>query len=116
MREEIDYVLARAGILNQFAVVVSTGDVTTYKPDPACYLKALELLNARRGESQILPVTASECLVIEDSPPGKTGRQRPPIPIVRFETLGMNAITASKMPSSWPWAESAGRVPYPLKA
>ena len=70
MREEIDYVLARAGILNQFAVVVSTGDVTTYKPDPACYLKALELLNARRGEAQVLPVTASECLVIEDSPPG----------------------------------------------
>jgi HAD superfamily hydrolase (TIGR01509 family) len=70
MREEIDYVLARAGILNQFAVVVSAEDVTTYKPDPACYLKALEFLNARRGESQILPVAASECLVIEDSPPG----------------------------------------------
>lgn len=70
LRDEIDYVLARAGILKHFSVVVSAADVTTYKPDPACYLKALELLNARRGESQILPVNASECLVIEDAPPG----------------------------------------------
>lgn len=69
-REEIDYVLARAGLLKHFAVVVSAEDVTTHKPDPACYLKALESLNARRGESQVLKVAASECLVVEDSPPG----------------------------------------------
>jgi len=69
-REEIDYVLARAGLLKHFAVVVSAGDVTTHKPDPACYLKALESLNARRGESHVLKVAASECLVVEDSPPG----------------------------------------------
>jgi HAD superfamily hydrolase (TIGR01509 family) len=70
MREEIDYVLGRAGLLKHFAVVVSAEDVTTYKPDPDCYLKALEFLNARRGESQVLPVSAAECLVVEDSPPG----------------------------------------------
>jgi beta-phosphoglucomutase len=69
-RRGIDYALVRAGLLKHFNVVVSAEDVQACKPDPSCYTKALEFLNAKRGPSQILPVSPSECLVIEDSPPG----------------------------------------------
>jgi beta-phosphoglucomutase len=69
-REAIDYGLGRAGLIPYFGVVVSAADVNTYKPDPACYAKALELLNAGRDQAHVMPVTAPECLVVEDSPPG----------------------------------------------
>lgn len=69
-RDEIDYALERAGLTQHFGVIVSASDVTACKPDPCCYDKALELLNARRGEAQVIPVVPEECLVIEDSPPG----------------------------------------------
>ena len=69
-RYSIDYGLARAGLAGHFAVVVSAEDAHACKPDPCCYDKALEFLNSKRGQAQVLPVSPSECLVIEDSPPG----------------------------------------------
>ncbi|MDX6614029.1 MAG: beta-phosphoglucomutase [Blastocatellia bacterium] len=74
-RVEVDYVLERAGVQKLFDVVVSAGDVSACKPDPACYRLALERLNGRRRERRELPLLAHECLVIEDSPPGiRAGR------------------------------------------
>jgi len=69
-RHSIDYGLSRAGLAAHFTVVVSAEDAHACKPDPCCYDKALEFLNAKRGQAQVLPVSPSECLVIEDSPPG----------------------------------------------
>jgi len=69
-RYSIDYGLARAGLAGHFTVVVSAEDAHACKPDPCCYDKALEFLNSKRGQAQVLPVSPSECLVIEDSPPG----------------------------------------------
>jgi len=69
-RSGIDYGLARAGLAGHFTVVVSAEDTHACKPDPCCYDKALEFLNAKRGQAQVLPVSPAECLVIEDSPPG----------------------------------------------
>src|SRR5947209_17676061 len=69
-RDQIDYALERAGLARYFNVVVSAGDVSACKPDRACYDKALQFLNAGRGQAQVLPVAPVECLVIEDSPPG----------------------------------------------
>jgi phosphoglycolate phosphatase/beta-phosphoglucomutase len=69
-RDGIDYWLGRAGLAGRFQTIVSAEDVTVCKPDPFCYHRALELLNARRGESQVMPVAPEECLVIEDAPPG----------------------------------------------
>jgi len=74
-RAQIDYALERMGLADKFAVVVSAEDVSACKPDPACYRKALERLNGRRGEAHIIPLRPDECLVIEDSPPGiRSGR------------------------------------------
>jgi beta-phosphoglucomutase-like phosphatase (HAD superfamily) len=69
-RQEIDHVLKRARLEHVFAVIVSAEDAHTCKPDPCCYQRALELLNAKRREERKLPLLPEECLVIEDSPPG----------------------------------------------
>jgi beta-phosphoglucomutase len=69
-RVEIDHVLTRANLQQSFTVVVSAEDAHTCKPDPCCYERALELLNAKRREERLLPLLPAECLVVEDSPPG----------------------------------------------
>jgi len=69
-RDEIEYVLNRAGLLKLFAVVVSTEDVSRCKPAPDCYLAGFGKLNHKLRRDRRLPLLASECLVIEDSPPG----------------------------------------------
>lgn len=67
---EIGYVLERARLRDLFSVIVSTEDVNVCKPAPDCYRRALEKLNDKRGRERLLPLLASECLAIEDSPPG----------------------------------------------
>ena len=70
-RAQVEHTLGLAGLGAQFAVRVTAEDVTACKPDPSCYLRALERLNAQRGkEAHVLPLGPDECLVIEDSPPG----------------------------------------------
>jgi HAD superfamily hydrolase (TIGR01509 family) len=69
-RTEIDHVLERAGLAESFAAIVSAEDVRACKPDPACCLRALELLNEHLRTIHQRPLAAAECLVIEDSPPG----------------------------------------------
>jgi HAD superfamily hydrolase (TIGR01509 family) len=69
-REQIDYAVERAGLGGTFVLVVSAEDVRACKPDPDCYRRALEILNAKRGEAHIIPLRPDECLVVEDSPPG----------------------------------------------
>ncbi len=73
--DEIEYALNRARLLPLFSVVVSTEDVNVCKPAPDCYRIGLRKLNAQRQASRRLPFLPSECLVIEDSPPGiESGR------------------------------------------
>lgn len=69
-RSEIDHVLELAGLKNQFLVVVSAGPELKHKPAPDCFERALELLNQRRRSRRDLALLPSECLVIEDAPPG----------------------------------------------
>ena len=74
--DEINYVLERAGLRSLFSVVVSADDVNVCKPAPDCYRIALEKLQEKfQGEGRGA-LTSSECLVIEDSPPGiESGKQ-----------------------------------------
>src|SRR2546421_10360160 len=69
-RSEIDHVLKLAGISEQFLVVVSAAIDLKHKPAPDCYLRGLDLLNRQRRVVRKLPLLASECVVIEDAPPG----------------------------------------------
>jgi len=64
LRHEIEFSLEAAGIRKQFEHITAAQDVQHGKPDPEGYLHALAHLNRQS------PVTASECLVIEDTIPG----------------------------------------------
>jgi HAD superfamily hydrolase (TIGR01509 family) len=68
--DEIEYTLNRARLLSLFSVIVSAEDVNVCKPAPDCYRIGLENLNDKRRQQRLLPLLPSECLVIEDSPPG----------------------------------------------
>lgn len=91
-REQVDHTLALAGLTPYFTVHVTAEDVDACKPDPSCYRRALELLNAKRsGEAHVLPHGPDECLVIEDSPPGiRAGRA------AGMRTLGVTNTVAER--------------------
>jgi beta-phosphoglucomutase len=81
---EIDYALERAHLRPLFAVFVSAEDVSVCKPAPDCYRIALEKLNQQRTAKGQISLTARECLVVEDSPPGiEAGR------LAGMRTLGV---------------------------
>jgi HAD superfamily hydrolase (TIGR01509 family) len=74
-RSEIEHVLAPANLLQHFTVIVTAEPGLNHKPAPDCYRRGLELLNVARRDDRKLPLLPSECLVIEDAPPGvESGR------------------------------------------
>lgn len=90
-RDDIEYVLNRAGLLTLFSVVASAEDVNICKPAPDCYLAGFEKLNDKRRADRQLPLLPSECLVIEDAPPGiQSGRS------AGMRTLGVTNTVAEK--------------------
>jgi phosphoglycolate phosphatase/beta-phosphoglucomutase len=67
---EVSYVFQRAHLTPLFTVIVTAEDASACKPAPDCYLAGLAKLNECRQHERMLPLLASECLAIEDSPPG----------------------------------------------
>jgi len=67
---EVGYVFERANLTPLFSVIVTAEDASVCKPAPDCYLAGLTKLNEKRQRERQLPLLASECLAIEDSPPG----------------------------------------------
>ena len=67
---EVSYVFQRANLTPLFSIVVTAEDASVCKPAPDCYLTGLKKMNALRQQERMLPLLASECLAIEDSPPG----------------------------------------------
>jgi beta-phosphoglucomutase len=92
-REEIKFVLEAAGLRGYFSVIISAEDVENCKPDPECYLKGFNALDSYRIKQQHLPMVHSECLVIEDSPPGIISAKN-----ARLKTLGVtNTVPAEDL-------------------
>lgn len=92
-REEIDFVIEKAGFANLFSVIVSAEEVSKCKPDPECYRKGFEQIDLVRIAQGHLPMTHSECLVIEDSPPGVMAGKR-----ADLQVLGVaNTVSANKL-------------------
>jgi beta-phosphoglucomutase len=69
-RTEVGYVFQRANLTPLFSIIVTAEDASACKPSPECYLAGLTKLNEKRQHERKLPLLASECLAIEDSPPG----------------------------------------------
>jgi len=92
-RTDIEYVLERANLLDCFQVIVSAEDVSNCKPDPECYRIGFRQLDLARTQNGHLPMVHSECVVIEDSPPGvQAGRA------ADLHVLGVtNTVSADKL-------------------
>jgi HAD superfamily hydrolase (TIGR01509 family) len=99
-RTEIDYALERAGLGETFEVVVSAEDAPRCKPDPACYERALELLNRNRAGAHVLPLRAAECLAVEDSPPG----------VASARAAGMRTLAVTNTVAERPLREAGAEV------
>src|SRR5829696_9556806 len=69
-KAEVGYVFQRANLTPLFSIIVTAEDATLCKPAPECYLAGLTKLNEKRQRERKLPLLPSECLGIEDSPPG----------------------------------------------
>ena len=92
-KTEVGYVFQRANLMPLFSVVVTAEDASVCKPDPDCYLAGLRKLNELRQHERKLPLLASECLGIEDSPPGIQAARA-----AGMRTLGVtNTVTASAL-------------------
>jgi beta-phosphoglucomutase len=72
LREEIMRVLEREQLTGLFSVVVAAGDTPSSKPDPAPYLRAVDLLQPP-GEVGLAP---DQCVAIEDSHWGLVSAKR----------------------------------------
>jgi beta-phosphoglucomutase len=79
---EIEYVLEKGGLRHYFASIVSADDVSNCKPDPEIFRTGFRLVDSSRSAAGHLPITHSECLVIEDSPPGVLGARRADLPVL----------------------------------
>lgn len=90
-REEIEYVLERAHLAGCFSVIVSSESVKTYKPDPQCYTEGFRLIDSIRMRRGHNPMVHSDCLVIEDSPPGILAGKR-----AGLKTLGVTNTVDAK--------------------
>jgi HAD superfamily hydrolase (TIGR01509 family) len=74
LRHEIDTILTTIGLLRCFEVIIASEDVTKGKPGPEVFLKALAGLNSVTTGAN--PISAAECVVIEDSREGIKGARR----------------------------------------
>ena|SRR5579862_1787593 len=79
-RDEIEPLLARAGVRALFAAIVGADDVRQGKPAPDPFVAAVQALN-RDG----VAVSAAQCVAIEDSPRG----------IVAAHAAGMRCVAVS---------------------
>ncbi|MFN0280145.1 MAG: HAD family hydrolase [Pyrinomonadaceae bacterium] len=90
---EIDFVLKQSGLAKHFSTVVSAADASKCKPDPESYRLGFQRIDSVRTAQGHLPLTHTECLVIEDSPPGVVAARTADLP-----ALGVtNTVSASDL-------------------
>ena len=89
-RVEIEFVLEKLNLRGSFSAIVSAEDISECKPNPECYHKGFNLIDAARIRSGSNPMVHSDCLVIEDSPPGILAGK-----LAGLKTLGItNTVSA----------------------
>ncbi len=95
-RHEIAFVLEQSGLGHHFSTLVSAESAAKCKPDPECYRIGFRQIDAIRTAQGHLPMTHSECLVIEDSPPGIVSAKRADLPALGVtNTVGADALRAA---------------------
>ena len=81
-RPEINFILEQTGLAECFDVIISAEDVSNCKPDPECYRLGFRALDLARTTKGHLPMIHSECVVIEDSPPGVQAGRSAGLPVL----------------------------------
>ncbi|MBD2184350.1 HAD family phosphatase [Planktothrix sp. FACHB-1355] len=79
LRAEVELVLNRANLAQNFELIVAGDDLTASKPEPDSYLLAVERLNQKFPDFNLKP---SECLAIEDTFAGITAAKSAGIQVV----------------------------------
>jgi beta-phosphoglucomutase len=79
LRAEIEWVLDQAQFRNVFELIVAAEDISTSKPSPEGYNKAIALFNQRYPDLNLHP---KDCLALEDSFPGLEAAHAAHIPVV----------------------------------
>jgi HAD superfamily hydrolase (TIGR01509 family) len=69
LRTEVEYLLTKLGLREEFRVLATAEDFAQSKPHPGVYLKAVEGLQRVNAFRQS-PLRPSSCLAIEDAPHG----------------------------------------------
>ena len=102
-RHQIEWILEQSGMAKHFSVIVSAEDVTACKPDPMSYRIGFNEIDASRTARGHLPMTHSECLVIEDTAAGIMAARNADLPALgvtntvdaeTLRTAGAGAIAA----------------------
>jgi len=94
LRSEVEFVLNRAGLAENFELIVAGDDLTATKPEPDSYLLAVERLNQRYPGWNLLP---AECLAVEDTLAGIAAAKKAGIQVAGvahtypFHTIGRQA-------------------------
>lgn len=86
-KNQIEFVLNALGIRDCFDVIVSADDITNSKPNPEGYLKA----------ANILGVTPSECIVLEDSFNGTIAGKAAGMTVVGVVNLATQDISCADL-------------------
>lgn len=79
LKSEVELVLTRAQLNQNFSVIVAGDDITSSKPNPQGYLLAVDRLNEVYPDLHLQP---GECLAIEDTFPGIAAAKAAGIPVV----------------------------------
>jgi HAD superfamily hydrolase (TIGR01509 family) len=103
LRREIDAVLSRTKIAQQFEVIIAAGDVPRSKPDPAAYLAAHTAFDKRR------PIAVEHCVVIEDSLHGLAAARTAGMPCVMLTTSHPSQALAGRG-AALVWESLAGHA------
>lgn len=69
-RREIEHILTRTALADNFTCVISAEDVSDCKPNPECYIRGFQKLDAAGINAGHHPLVHRGCLVIEDTPQG----------------------------------------------
>lgn len=79
LRSEVELVLERANLAQNFSTIVAGDDLSASKPEPDGYLLAVERLNQQYPELNLKP---ADCLALEDTPPGIQAAQEAGMQVV----------------------------------
>lgn len=95
-RDDIDHILNMTDLAGCFSTIVSANDVSNCKPDPECYREGFRRLDLARIANGHLPMAHTECLVIEDSPPGVQAGRAAGLPVLGVtNTVAAEALRAA---------------------